>query len=379
MPVTRPLQPARKRVEEACGGDMLCQFLLRWKIWQVTLLALLIYGVGVMGYGVLFTYWHRSSSTRFVGMDNPQEYILAFCVYCIYSPIVWSLYVWQPRLIADVFRQLEALPFVGSFIQMPTAIPPFSAASPLRKVLMNTLLGALMIGAIYIYRSAFAPNCPYNSQCAGRTPGWLELVPDFTNWIWLPLETLNVLFLFVILVRQVGVAYAFSRKFCTGALVLKPFDSDNCNGLAFVGTFTLASMAISLFIGLWLGFLTVYPAFYSGPPTNGPINWVYFTGFSLALPFFFVLPVWSVHRAMRHARIRQLEPISQELDRLFAVQQNKPQQLRNTNLLEYIQLYQSLDTAYVTLPFQRSNALGFVITAILPLLLGLVSLIMQLI
>jgi hypothetical protein len=370
--------------EDACFGDLLCQIFVKLGIKRVVLLSVLIYGVGLMGYGAVVTYLNQPASPQFIGITNPQELGFAFATYWIYTPIVWCCYVWQPHLIADVLRQLHANQLIGS--PKPTLFPieMFKPAMLLRKTLVTSLIVIAVAFATWIYAWVYLPSCPHGSPCGDQPGGWIEKNPFFLYWIWTPLLALNIIMLLIIITRQMLVARAFSRLFRSYVLRPKLYHPDGCNGLAFVGNFALASMSIVTFAGLWLTFFTVYPSFFGHPISIDAVNWFYYISLSLALPFFFISPVWSTHRAMYDARDQHLKPLAQALDTTIGVRVTKPLDPKDLAAwsqapLESVQVYEALAKAHETLPFQRSRALSFLITAILPPLLAAISLVIQII
>jgi hypothetical protein len=367
--------------EDACLGDCLCRILVKWKIWHVALLSLVIYGLVLTGYGLIVTYLYKQAGVRFVGIMDPDEVTLAFLTHWVYSPIVWCYYAWQPRLFAGVCRRMQNEKAIGRPTNRSGTPEFFYPASVRRKVIVTASIGVAVALGTGIYAGIYLPSCPNRIGCLDSPGNWIDLNPVFRDFIWTPLLALNIIMLIVIIIRQALIAWAFSRLFRSYALIPKLFHPDGCGGLAFVGNFALASMFIATFVGAWLALLTVHPALIGKTIVVDGVLWFYYIGFSLALPFFFVAPVWSVHRAMYDARDRVLKPLGIELHKeLLQRGASTMQPLSSDALREQltrVQLYDVLDKAYATVPFQRPRALGFLITAIAPLVLTTITLVVQ--
>jgi hypothetical protein len=363
--------------KDACLGDPVCELTTIPKAHPS--IAVLI-GWGVFGLGVtIFTFAVGllgplpgpgilpATDLRFIG-----AWLAAVTVYVSF---VWIWCTWHPRATATIFHKLRDGDYLGPARtgititwldrQVRGVAKALLPASPRRQLLVFTAI--ILSTIVGTYAASWDPvhPCMSHPYCFDQKGTFLT-ENRFFFLVWNFVATFQVVVVTSIGIRQMFVAAAFSDLFRTREIKLQPFHPDNCCGMAFVGNYMLKAAMIPVTIGFWVIFLMFYPVWVGSEPWMFGLAWFYAIGY-LLFPIAFFMPAWSLHHAMEKARNSDLERLARNTyDATQPVMAGT--QRASAELVEQVQLYESLERAYTTIPFPRRRSMVFLVTYLVPII-----------
>jgi hypothetical protein len=350
---------------------------------RASLLVVALYALLAVVPGLLISELMQPATTgAFIRFTDWRELPGALFLYLVLAPVIWTLYLWQPRLIVDVFDGLARGGVVGParyegvtadavLERMGGSLPRVRRIGPLQ-VSRGSVLALLALAASVATLVIWPPTAlpPFNQLLPESDVFWWRVVPAYFWAIWLPLVFVNVYMLVWIVLRQTIMIANIQRLLRIFAVEPVPFHPDRCSGFAPIGSYATNIVRVALIVGSWALVLML-----SGPLTG---HGIYVAPHILFLvlvqvlltPYLLLGPVWYAHRVMREARDRALARVAAQI-RTCLLDSSKPNQLAGTGTVPYRELeaqYQLTGEGYHTWPFQPSALSGVSITAGLTLL-----------
>jgi hypothetical protein len=366
----------RLSARDACLGDPLCELttLPKMRPWVPVVIGVSVFGVTLTLLGLVVSELGRSTNRDMVDFWDLRQLGITLVGALIYCPLVWSWYTWQPRAVASVIRKLDDDGFLGGVRpdarkgwfarRMASLANSLGPSEWRRRILVGLVVLVLVAIGSWAYSMATAHPCLEDPYCFGKSASYITINELYFRWIWTPSLGIQIVMILAIGIRQVFVVAAFSDLFRTRNIKPKLFHTDGCCGMAFFGNFVLRSTWIPLSIGLWITFLTFYPWFVGFEPWFNGITVFYFVSY-MFFPFLFLMPAWSLHKAMEVAKQEGLERLSTEVRTSVEVVLGRAQSPIGP-VLEQMSIFQSLESAYQTIPFPRRRSIIFAVTYLIP-------------
>ncbi|HEV2127891.1 MAG TPA: hypothetical protein VGR22_04650 [Thermomicrobiales bacterium] len=320
----------------------------------------------------------RFTSREFVRLTDWREFSGALFLYLVLAPVLWTFYLWQPRLIVEVFAGLAQSGAIG-----PARRADIAADAVLRRmggsfvetagriramrVTKGALLAALSLAASVATLLVWPPTAlpPVNRLFPDSDLFWWQIVPVYFWAVWLPLVFVNVYMLVWIVIRQTVMIANIQRLLSLFEVEPIPFHPDGSCGFAPIGSYATNIVRIALIIGAWALVLLL-----SGPVTG---HGVYVAPHILFLvivqvlltPYLLFGPVWYAHRVMRAARERALQRVGDAIrtSLLGDVRPSAARMAREDRYQELEAQYRLVEEGYETWPFGRTAFSGVSITA----------------
>ncbi len=320
----------------------------------------------------------RVTSREFVKLTDWREFPGALFLYLVLAPVLWTFYLWQPRLIVEVFDGLARSGAIG-----PARRTNITADTVLRRI-GGTFVGtAVRVGAIRLTKGVllavlalaasvatlliWPPTAlpPFDQLLGESDLFWWRVVPAYFWAVWLPLVFVNVYMLVWIVVRQTVMIVNIQRLLSHFEVEPIPFHPDGCSGFAPIGSYAVNIVRVALIIGGWALVLLV-----SGPATGHGIYVAPHTLFLVVVqvlltPYLLLGPVWYAHRVMSAARERALQRVGDAI-RTSLLGVGSPPPLTAPRASPYRELdakYRLMEEGFRTWPFGRNAFSGVSITA----------------
>jgi hypothetical protein len=356
---------------------------------RASLATVLLYlGLAVMPGLLISTLDDRFAPTTFVQFTDWREFPGALFLYLVLAPVLWTFYLWQPRLIVEVFDGLarsgaiglarrpditadDALRRIGrSFVQ------PMMRMGPVQ-VSKGVLLTGVAIGASVATLLIWPPTAlpPFDWFVPESDLFWWRVIPAYFWLVWLPLVFVNVYMLVWIVVRQTVMIANIQRLLKAFAVEPIPFHPDGSSGFAPIGSYAINIVRVALIIGAWALVLLL-----SGPVTGHGVYIAPHTLFLVVVqvlltPYLLFGPVWYAHRVMRAARDRALQRAGDAI-RTALLAPGPATSDPSTGQLSFRELeakYRLVEEGYHVWPFGRTAFSQVSITAGLTLLANLAA------
>jgi hypothetical protein len=350
---------------------------------RASLLVVALYALLAVAPGLLISALaHPARHESFIRFTDWRELPGALFLYLVLAPVIWTLYLWQPRLIVEVFDGLAQGGVIGrsryegvtadAFLaRLGGSLPRARKIGPLhlsRGTLLALLALAVSVATLVIWPPTALP--PFNRLLPESDVFWWRVVPAYFWGIWLPLVFINVYMLVWIVLRQTIMIANIQRLLRVFAVEPVPFHPDRCSGFAPIGSYATNIVRVALIVGSWALVLML-----SGPLTG---HGVYVAPHILFLvlvqvlltPYLLLGPVWYAHRVMREARDRALARVAAQIRNCLLASGGKTDTAGGDTVLyrELEAKYQLTGEGYHTWPFQPSALSGVSITAGLTLL-----------
>ena len=250
---------------------------------------------------------------RFIRFTDWRELPGALFLYLVLAPVIWTLYLWQPRLIVEVFDGLaqggvvgparyEGVPADAVLARLGGSLPRVRKFGPLR-LSRGALLALLALTASVATLVIWPPTAlpPFDRLLPESDIFWWHVVPVYFWAIWLPLVFINVYMLVWIVLRQTIMIANIQRLLRVFAVEPVPFHPDRCSGFAPIGSYATNIVRVALIVGSWALVLLL-----SGPLTGHGLYVAPHILFLVAVqvlltPYLLLGPVWYAHRVMREA------------------------------------------------------------------------------
>jgi hypothetical protein len=355
---------------------------------RATLAVIGVYTLLVIVPGVLISgLAARLSDREVVALTDWRELPGALFLYLVLAPVLWTFYLWQPRLIVDVFAGLAEAGVVGE--------PRYSGVSPdgflrgvgatlprrprarwpgrlSRGAWLSIFAAAAAIATLVVWPPTALP--PFDHLFHEGDLYWWRIVPAYFGAVWLPLVFINVYMLVWIVLRQTIMIVNIQRLLRLFAVEPVPYHPDRCSGFASIGSYATDIVRVALIVGGWALVLLL-----SGPLTGHELYVAPHTLFLVVVqvlltPYLLFGPVWYAHRVMREARDRALRRITDRIRVLVTNASSTPTGTCPTPFAELESEYRLADEGYHTWPFRPGAFGGVSITAGLTIVLNVTAL-----
>ena len=354
---------------------------------RASLLAIALYALLAVGPGLLVSaLGQRLTDQSFVKLWDWRELAGAVFLYLVLAPVLWTFYLWQPRLIVDVFDGLSRSGVIGppresrvspeTFLRgvgatLPRTILRRGPSSFTRGGVVAVLAALAAVATLVVWPPTAVP--PIDRLVPESDLFWWRVVPFYFWAVWLPLVFVNVYMLAWIVVRQAIMIANIQRLLRLFAVDPIPFHPDRCSGFAAIGAYAVNIVRVALIVGLWALVLL-----FTGPATGHGLYVAPHTLFLvlvqvLLTPYLLLGPVWYAHRVMGAARDRAMERVA---GRIRASLEGSPEALRSP--LELASEYALTERGYHTWPFRPGVLGGISLTAGFTLIANVASLLYRL-
>ena len=317
----------------------------------------------------------RFVSEPFVKITDWREFPGALFLYLVLAPVIWTFYLWQPRLIVEVFAGLAKSGAIGSALRDGVAadvvlrqtgrsfVRPALPRGPVR-LSKGALLSMLCVGLSLAALAVWPPTAP--SPLDRLVPDsevfWWRVIPPYFWAVWLPLVFVNVYMLVWIVIRQTVMIANIQRLLRHFSVEPIPFHPDGCSGFAPIGNYAINIVRVALIVGAWVLVLLL-----SGPISGHGLYVAPYTMFLVVVqllltPYLLLGPVWDARRVMSRAREAALQRVGDDIRRSLS-SGSPPQKGTAGHYQELEARYRLVEEGYHRWPFGRTAISRVSITA----------------
>lgn len=348
---------------------------------------ILYFSVVVIPGVVISMFGDRFVSERFVKITDWREFPGALFLYLVLAPVIWTFYLWQPRLIVEVFAGLAKSGAIGSALRdgvaadvvlrqtggsfVQPALPRWRMRLS-KGALLSMLCVGLSVAALAVWPPTAPP--PLDRLVPESEVYWWRVIPPYFWAVWLPLVFVNVYMLVWIVVRQTVMIANIQRLLRHFSVEPIPFHPDGCNGFAPIGNYAINIVRVALIVGAWVLVLLL-----SGPISGHGLYVAPYTMFLVVVqvlltPYLLLGPVWHARRVMSGAREAALQRVGDDIRRSLLSQGGS--RLQKGDAHDYQELearYRLVEEGYHRWPFGRTAVSRVSITAGLTLAANLAA------
>ncbi len=350
-----------------------------WKLSnaRIILLVSVLTGLLFFGVGGIASFTYAGPGKRITAFDN-FAFLTAWII--LFAPLMWGTFLWQSRVVTTLILRLVK---GGSFgnptsdngqhvIRLAKQTYTLMTHPLLYLLVVLTLAGFWAIEFMIAWPEQFRLSTEY----------WYEV-----RW-YLPVHilawTLSLYPLFLFIYRQVIFIVRLAVIFKKSEVEVKPLDPDECGGLGEVSEFIKTSLLFAIGLGL-LAVLFSFALYLNGSnPLHRPDAAGLFAIYISLAPFCLLVPLLSGRGAMLRARHKFLLPIAREFQEVLESSRKEiPEQIAAAKelneRLEQIQRYRDIVLkTYPTMPMSLGALQRVSISATIPLISGVASLVIQL-
>ncbi len=330
--------------------------------------------------GSIADYIYTGSGYR---LTHPAYLYFTLAWLIVFTPIIWMFYLWQPVAVDRVLDRLEENNAIGPIIKENN--PPVQSFSGFRKRFASSLthkywyfLAFIVIVVTWVYAYYFV--WPSEFQNLGRIGFWFE-IKWFTPFFVIG-YSITLYPLWVFLIKHIIIIFFFNRLFYWFGANVKPIYPDEAGGLGAIGEFITQAAMLAVGVGVLAVAFGIQVWFAYGSFFRIDVL-TFFGVYILTTALSIILPMLSAHQAMKEERSKNLEDVSQEFSKVLSNLNTTitadAVTIKETNekLSELKQTYQHIYGAFPVWPISLRLARNFSITATLPLLSGLISVVIQ--
>lgn len=345
---------------------------LRIVLYMTAIAAVILFGLG----------WIANSAYTTdsdVSFTDPKYYYLALMEVFILTPFLFGLYVSHLEYFTQVLQSFEQTDVIQA-VSEKESIYIKSYPDFLNKIQMSVDNKRWTIIAL-ILSAVFLGNWFLEFNTVGRSVFWYDVK-------WLRVVVLLYLFVYtyaasLIIFKGVQSVLYTNRLFQWFDVRVRPMYPDEAGGLGALGNSTLRASALIVGFGMFLAGVTILILFTEGDLFTSRtvvMSWVVYI---LLTPIVLILPMLSAHRAMKDARNEKLSEIAQEFEKTLSeanvTKVNDTETIKDANekLQELQTRYSIVANSYPTWPLPARLFRNFSITASLPLMSGLISMVIN--
>jgi hypothetical protein len=324
---------------------------------------------------------NRSYTGTGIRFEDTQYLYFELVRVFVLIPLSIGFYVWQPGAFMNLFENLERTGVIQRISEKgrkyaksyPDFLRKFRVAVDNR---IWTLVAVVCVLGAWVLTYRFVIPPPFSTI-------------DFAFWhnvkwflaVWSLVVSLWLYVLFMVLLKGWQGIWYLNCLFKWFNIRVFPMHPDEAGGLRILGNFALKTSSFAVGIGVAAAALSIIEWMGGGNPLARMDTVVFWIIYVLCAPASLILPMLSAHRAMQEARYDKLNEISREFENtLLATSVTKAKDTEaikeaNEKLQELRTRYSIVAESFPTWPVPARLFRNFSITATLPMVSGLVSMI----
>jgi len=348
---------------------------------QITLFFVAVSAMAELGFGWLADMLSTSPGVRFA---DPQFYYFSLVYTFVMTPLLVGSYVWQPEALAKVLQSFDELDVIQTISEKgKQRVKSYQEFLERFQEAMNRRLWVViaLVSTLTFWGIEFLVAWPAEFRVSGGIPFWYD-----AKW-YLVIRLLNLsvalYVLWMIILRQLQAIRHFNRLFQWFGIRVRPLHPDEAGGLGALGGYTVRVSLILVGLGGIAAMFTILIMIIGVNPWIRPDVLGFWAMYIVMTPLSLLLPMLSAHDAMQEAKDARLMGISEEFERTLAdlnlARRNNTEALKQINekLSELRAGYDLIASNSATWPISTRVFRNFSVTASLPLLSGLVSVVVD--
>ena len=358
-------------------GDPLWHLLIeRLKIpWPVIpVVVVLIGAVLVYGLGAAVSYLSHPEA-NIIRVFDPEHLYYSLIVCFVGTPLIWLIYLWQPIGLANTLVSLRDNEVI---VETQDQTLETFAARMTRALNSPRLLIAVVVALLTVLVLETVFIFPMDTALRGRAFFWYY---DRVYYIlvWVPLVYLTVYVLVILVAKSILTLVWLNLLFRTFPARVHPLFPDGVGGFAPLGSLAVKYALIAVFLGLAVASFDI-ARYLFGPGGVYVDSLLFWACYATLTPACLIAPIWSAHKGMVINRNRLLRDVSKEIERILT--QETPKRTESLEksgktLVDLKSRYTLIKDSYPTWPVSFGTFRRFSITAAVPLITGVASILID--
>jgi hypothetical protein len=353
----------------------------KWQAWQVILLLIVLSAVIFFGVGSFASASYTGPGRTISSIDNASFMLIWLLAFL---PLTWGVYFWQVEAIYNLVVSLRNEEVFGR----PNADSSQKVADEVSRLIQRLaqpwVYGSVLALIIVFWAYEYMYGWPQQFQTSGPQYWWevrWYLPFHITTW------TMGLYALLMLAFRQVLIVHGLSGIMGKHDVAVRPLDPDGVGGFGSVGDFIQTSILFVIGIGVLAAFYAIEVYLAGGNILQRGDVLAFFVIYIILAPICLTVPTTYTQRAMLRAREKVLEPLAHQYQDALDEARSKIGGHITTEEVE--QLNQRLDAlqkhrelimqTFPTSPLTVVALRNFSLTALLPLVSGTISIVLQLI
>lgn len=354
-----------------CRYDPVATSLLRisnQKLIIIFLIALFTYGVLLFGIGTIVSNYYLPRKESFVTILDPKEVPVIIFTGCFVIPLIWGYYIWQLTSIPKMFAKFIKNNLIKSRETKKYNLFLQNTVDKIFNKLFYTILTTLFITIVaYFWIQGIGEG---SSDPFGHGVGlkWWYVNRYYFYLIWLPLGLINYYMIGLIVVRQLCFSICIAKLYKEIHVELILFHPDRCNGLEFIGDFTIKISGLIIFFAFIVLFFIAYPQLFGQKANFDVVMTLSLIFYTILLPTLPAMSIWSTHVLMVKTRNEILEKNANKLHKLLSSCNDASISNAEFSQIDFLEKrFSLLEREYKTWPFRPLITAQYIFTAITPL------------
>lgn len=351
---------------------------LRKKLNLNLITAYLLFSIIPLSFESIFCYFRGclDSNSGFVGMWNDY---LALSYYTLLFPVIFTLYVWLPRGIDNIFNSLLINDIIHPTNTNKQSLVRFEKY---QKRLFENRIWFILVIILSI------------------TIDILLILPASSQFnVWWNQSTITIIFHHIMhiivlycaifsVIRITQFILQLRYFFDEVSIDIKSLHPDGCGGLKELGGFSVKLGYVLGAIGTSV-ILTVYIQSFLMGGNFGELIWgpaliLFILVYTICAPLTFFVPIGTAHQAMLEAKERELLMISRQFELDYDNMMKRLPSSTNTikkelEKIEQLKRLYNIVQGFPVWPFNYQNVLRFVISVLGPFILSVLPTIIEII
>lgn len=358
-------------------NDPLLKFLAKKKRpsqLAVYFLAVLLNLIFIFGVGSIVSYKIHPTA-NIVRVFDPDHLYFALALTFLFFPLITLLYVWQPL---EVIETLNSLWKNNTILELQegelsTFIRKMKGnidSSRLRWLLLLIVVIFVLLQGLVVY--------PREMRLRGISNFWFH-DQNYFWFVFMPLQGIMYYVVAAVAIKRLLALLWLNRLFRNFKALVHPLHPDGAGGLGALGNLAIKYSWIAVSIGAIAATVTIVRIVIGA-------GWIHldllilFALYIALVPIFLIIPLWSAHEAMANARNEVLIEVSSEFEKTILRQENvevKSDSEIAEKLKELKARYELIKETYPTWPISLAVLRRFSITASLPLVTAIISVVID--
>jgi hypothetical protein len=358
-------------------GDPLWRLLIeRLKIpWPIIPVVVPVVGAALLyGLGAVVSY-RCHPEANIIRVFDPEHLYYSLIVCFIGTPLIWLIYLWQPVGLANTLDSLRDNEVIVETQDqtLETFAAMMTKALDSRRLLIAVvvaLLALLVLESLLIF--------PMETVRRGRAFFWYYDTVYYLL-IWVPLVYVTVYALVILIAKSILALVWLNLLFRRFPARVHPLFPDGVGGFAPLGHLAVKYGLVAVFLGLAVASFDI-ARYLFGPGGVYVDSLLFWACYATLTPTCLIAPIWSAHKGMVAHKNRLLRDVSRGIEGALAqATPNRSESLEESAkiLSELKSRYTLINDSYPTWPVSFGTFRRFSITAALPLITGVASILID--
>ena len=284
---------------------------------QIVVLVIVLSALSLYGGGAVVSYLIHAHA-NIIRVFDPEHLFFGLVNTFIFAPIIWSLYLWQPKIIVGTINSLEQ-----NQVILGTEKGNYETFKATMKKTIDNLWSsvlAFVMAFIFILIDSLIV-APGETLQLGRAFFWYYDKYYFIL-VYIPVLFLSYYAIAMTILQAITTVVAFYISFQRLEVRVHPLAPDEAGGMGALGSLAVRYAMIAVLSGMFASGVTI-ARIMIGSDWLRANNLFFYALYVFLVPTILVGLLWSAHQAMVRARNTMLLNISNEFERVLSCEEGQ--------------------------------------------------------